>query len=173
MIKDNENKWKYNFQKEGKYKIVIVLNHIINDMKRFFYECSNYILLDFSSFDSSNITDMSGMFRKCYKIKNINGINKFNTSKVNNMVGLFNDCNELEYLDLSNFNTSNVVDMQTMFNRCRKLKGIKGIDRFNTIKVTDMSGMFQGCNEVEYEIYQILILQMLQKWQKCLILVIN
>ena len=45
------------------------------------------------------------MFNKCYKLKEIKGINKFNTNQVTNMTAIFNECNELENLDLSNFNT--------------------------------------------------------------------
>ena len=93
---------------------------------------------------------MSDMFRKCYKLREIKGLNKFNTSKVTNMIGMFNECKELEYLDLSNFNTSNVTDMKCMFNECHKLKEIKGIERFNTKNVNVMSGLFQECYEIKY-----------------------
>ena len=65
---------------------------------------------------------MSKMFNKCYKLKEIKGINNFNTNKVTNMNSMLQLCNELKYLDLSNFNTSNVTDMQWMFNKCYSLK---------------------------------------------------
>ena len=60
--------------------------------------------LDLSNFNTSNITDMAGMFNKCHKLKKIVGINKFNTSNVTNIYIMFHECNELKYLDLSNFN---------------------------------------------------------------------
>ena len=40
-------------------------------MRGFFEECSNITSLDFSYFNTSNITDMSFMFNKCYKLKEI------------------------------------------------------------------------------------------------------
>ena len=50
--------------------------------------------------------------------------------------------------------------MDRMFNLCKELKDIKGINKFNTNKVTNMRTMFQLCNELEYQIYLILILKM-------------
>ena len=87
---------------------------------------------------------------ECHKLKQIVGINKFNTSKLTNMSGMFQLCTQIEYLDLSNFNTSNVTSMEIMFNGCHKLNQIIGINIFNTSKVNNMSGMFQLCNEIEY-----------------------
>ena len=90
------------------------------------------------------------MFNKCFKLKEIKGIEYFNTNNVINMNSMFQCCNELEYLNLSNFNTSNVTDMGWMFNKCSKLKEIKGIDKFITNKVINMERMFNDCNELEY-----------------------
>ena len=116
-------------------------------MKGFFNECSNIISLDFSNFNTSNVTDMSGMFNECHKLKEIKGINKFNTNKVETFSGMFQNCYQLINLDL-NFDTSNVTDMGFMFNKCNELKEIKGIDKFNTNKVIDMNAMFQECNNL-------------------------
>ena len=65
---------------------------------------------------------MGYMFSKCYKLKEIKGINNFNTYTVTNMKAMFQECNEIEYLDLSNFNTSNVTDLSYIFFNCNKLK---------------------------------------------------
>ena len=108
-------------------------------MKGFFNECSNIISLDFSNFNTSNITNMSFMFNHCHKLKEIKGINKFNTNKVIAMNSMFQLCKELEYLDLTNFDTSHVTNMSFMFNHCHKLKKINGINKFNTNKVTLMN----------------------------------
>ena len=62
------------------------------------------------------------MFNKCYKLKEIKGINQFITNKVTDMNTMFQLCKELEYLDLSNFNTSNVTNMSFMFTCSDKLK---------------------------------------------------
>ena len=70
IIKDNDD-WKYNFKKEGKYTFKIIFNDIIINTRAFFSKCSNITSLDFSYFNTSNVTDMSGMFNECHKLKEI------------------------------------------------------------------------------------------------------
>ena len=95
------------------------------------------------------INNMSYMFNDCSSLKIIN-FTSINTTQVTEMIAMFKGCNELEYLDLSNFNTSNVTDMGWMFCGCNKLKEIKGLKNFNTIKVINMNAMLQDCKELEY-----------------------
>jgi len=85
-------------------------------MSGMFQECHEIEYIDLSSFDTSNVNDMSFMFNGCYKLKEIKGIEKFNTSYTNVMKGMFQECHEIEYIDLSSFDTSNVNDMSFMFN---------------------------------------------------------
>ena len=119
-------------------------------MTAMFQNCNEMEYLDLSDFDTSNATEMGGMFMQCYKLKEIKGINKFNTSNVNSLKGTFQNCREMEYLDLSNFDTSKVIDMRWTFNGCFNLKEIKGINKFNTSNVNSLKGTFQNCSEMEY-----------------------
>ena len=146
------NEWKiyYKFEKDGTYPFEIYFNNDITSMEKFFQESSNIISLDFTNFDTSNVTNMYRMFHGCKRLKEIKGINKFITNKVINMSAMFQLCGELEYLDLSNFDTSNVIDMCAIFNECKKLKEIKGLNKFITNKVVDMYGMFGSCGLLEY-----------------------
>ena len=84
--------------------------------------CENLENLDLSNFDTSNVTDMSGLFGGCIKLKSIKGLNGFNTNRVKSMMQMFQQCNKLEYLDLSNFDTSSVIDMRFMFLECNNLQ---------------------------------------------------
>ena len=61
------------------------------------------------------------MFNNCHKLKEIKGINNFDTTNTTNMKGMFNNCNELENLDITNFDTSNVINMDNMLNNCHKI----------------------------------------------------
>ncbi len=128
--------------------------------------------IDLSGLDTSNYTDMYGMFQYCKALKNID-VSGFNTSKVTNMSDMFSGCRGLTSLDLSNFDTSKVTYMSYMFNMCSSLtsldlsgfdtskvtnmnsmfiycKALKNIDvsGFNTSKVTDMSFMFNDCSSI-------------------------
>ena len=96
MKQDNES-WiiDYKFEKDGIYEFKIIFNCIYSDLIGFFEECSNITSLDFSYFNTSNITDMSFMFNKCKNLKEIKGINKINTNKVIDMQAMFQHCEEL------------------------------------------------------------------------------
>ena len=103
-------------------------------MTGIFQNCKELEYLDLSSFNTSNVTNMSYMFNGCHKLKEIIGINKLDTSKVNDMKCMFKQCTELLYLDLSNFNTINVTNMLGMFSKCFKLQIIIGIDKLIHVK---------------------------------------
>ena len=64
MIQDGKL-WKidYNFEKDGKYIFKIVFDNIINDMNGLFEKCPNIISLDFSNFNTENVTNMSFIFK--------------------------------------------------------------------------------------------------------------
>ena len=92
----------------------------VRGMIGMFNGCKNIEFIDLSSFDTSNVTDMSYLFAGCNKLKEIKGIDKFKTSKVTNMSTMFGECNEIESINLSSFDTSNVTDMSYLFNKCHK-----------------------------------------------------
>jgi len=108
------NNWKVNKPK-GIYKFRIILNSNINNLHELFY-FSGIISIDLSNFNSSNVTDMSGMFSYCPKLKEIKGLNKINTS--------------------------NVKDMSSMFSYCQILKEIKGLNKIDMSNVKSMNSMF-------------------------------
>lgn len=97
----------------------------VTDMSEMFRGLINLTELDLSSFDTSSVVNMAGMFSandavpydsKLYsKLTKIKGLSNFNTSKVTDMSGMFNDLLSVTELDLSNFDTSNVINMNRMF----------------------------------------------------------
>ena len=107
--------------------------------------------------DTSNTTNMEGMFYYCKGLKTLD-LNKLNTSNVTNMSKLFKGCLNIINLDVSNFDTSNVENMSEMF--CMfiyeddgtwsfaAVTSIKGLDKLNTSKVTNMYRMFMGCSNL-------------------------
>ena len=103
--------------------------------------------LDVSSFDTSKVTNMSGMFEYPYS-NNFTSLtlgDKFKTSKVTDMSAMFNGCSGLTKLDLSNFNTSSVTSMSYMFNNCSGLAELD-LSNFDTSSVMSMYYMFQNCS---------------------------
>ena len=72
----------------------------------------------------------------------------FNTSNVTNMSFMFAHANDLEELDVSIFDTSNVTNMSYMFNSASSLKNID-VSRFDTSNVTNMIYMFENASSLE------------------------
>ena len=61
------------------------------------------------------------MFSGCSSLKSIN-LSSFNTTNVKDMSGMFMNCSSLQSIDLSSFNTTNVEYMNSMFYECFSLK---------------------------------------------------
>lgn len=123
----------------------------VTTMEQIFANCINLTSLDLSELDTSNVTNMHGMFQmntSPNKLTNIILIGKFSTISVTDMNNMFYGYYG-ETLDLSNFNTSNVTNMYSMFNGCKKLKTINVSEKFNTSKVTSIGSMFRSCTKLE------------------------
>ena len=98
--------------------------------------------------DTSNVTNMRGMFGGCRTLTSVGNLAGWDTSKVVDMSWMFYYCYALTSLDLSGFNTSNVTDMYSMFNYCRMLTSVGNLSGWDTSKVTNMSSMFEGCSSL-------------------------
>ena len=93
--------------------------------------------------DTSNVTNMGAMFRKCSALTTLD-LSSFNTSNVTDMSSMFYQCNNLISLDLSSFDTSNVTRMDKMFNDCSALTSLD-VRNFDTSNVTSIFRMFDDC----------------------------
>ena len=100
----------------------------------------------FEHLNTSQVTDMSGMFCGCESLTTLN-LSSFSTSKVTSMGGMFSGCSYLTSLDLSSFDTSHVRSMGSMFLGCASLTALD-LSSFDTSKVTYMSFMFRGCSSL-------------------------
>ncbi len=105
--------------------------------------------IDVSNFNTSNVTDMMGMFSYS-KATSILGLDKLDTSNVTDMSNMFGKVN-VSSLDLSNFNTSNVTNMSWMFEGCENITSLN-LSSFDTSKVTDMESMFSSATVVTLDL---------------------
>jgi len=137
-------------EKEGIYEIILKFNISIKDCSYMFYNCHKIKSIDFISFDTRNVTNMSNMFEEC-GLESISGISSWDTTNVTNMSLMFCGCGSLKSIpDISNWNTAKVTNMNGMFARCHKLESISGISSWNTANVTDMYFMFGDCVSLQY-----------------------
>ena len=87
-----------------------------------FSGCASLVDVDFSGFDTSNVTSMSRMFAQCNSLSNLS-LAGFDTSTVTNMEAMFYGCSSLAYLDLSTINATS-ASMRDMFEGCSALSRI-------------------------------------------------
>ena len=118
----------------------------VTNMSGMFYNMSNLTTLNLSSFDTSQVTNMSGMFYRMSSLTTLN-LSNFDTSKVMNMSGMFQGMSNLTTLNLSNFDTSQATNMSLMFFDMRNLTTLN-LSNFNTSKVTSMNGMFRNTHNL-------------------------
>ena len=118
----------------------------VTDMSAMFRDCSSLTSLDVNNFDTSNVTSMQYMFFRCASLTSLD-VSKFDTSKVTNMHDMFCYCGSLTNLDVSKFDTSKVTNMVGMFYECSRLTSLD-LSNFNTSKVTSMGSMFDNCSSL-------------------------
>lgn len=116
----------------------------MTNMSGVFRSCSGLTSLDVSNFNTSNVTTMSGVFNGCSGLTSLN-LSGWDTSSVTNMGYMFGNCSGLTSLDVSNFDTSKVTNMGGVFSFCSGLTSLD-VSNFNTSKVTSMNGMFSSCS---------------------------
>ena len=138
---DPTDKTAYYYTEPGK----VYLNKKSNGMffsKSDEQKIKNILEIDLSNFDTSEVTNMGGMFYGMSNLTTLN-VSHFDTSKVTDMSMMFYDMRDLTSLNLSNFDTSKVTLMYNMFYGMSNLTTLN-VSHFDTSKVTDMGLMFYG-----------------------------
>ena len=142
------------FSKYGEQKIKNILDldlsnfdtSQVTNMSSMFRGMSNLTTLNLSNFDTSQVTNMDSMLASVSNLTTID-LSSFDTSKVTDISAMFYDLSNLTTLNLSNFDTSQVTNMQDMFYGMRNLTTID-LSSFDTSKVTDMSLMFYNMSSL-------------------------
>ena len=148
-VNNKKIKFSYIYKSDelGKIEVKFKFKKLITKINHIFWGCSSLEKIDFSSFNSSQVENMSCIVYDCISLESIN-FSSFDTSKVYNMSCMFYGCKSLKSLDLSSFNTSNVKDMIYMFCGCSSLK-LLNLSSFDTSKVTNMNYMFSKCSSLK------------------------
>ena len=119
------------------------------------YTLSNVTAIEgLENLNTEIVTDMNSMFQ--YPLVTSIDVSSFNTSNVTNMNGMFLGCNKLQTLDLTSFDVSKVKDMRMMFGSCYELTTIYCNDDWSQIvppnnemeNMDNMYVMFSGCKKL-------------------------
>ena len=111
-----------------------------------FAHMKNCTEMDILNLDTSNATNMAGMFDGCSSIQQID-LSNFDTSKVTHMGWMFYGCSSLKSVDLSGFDTSSIEYTWSMFEECYELTNLD-LSSFKTINATSMYNMFRNCSKL-------------------------
>ena len=109
-------------------------------------------VIDISGWNTSNVTFMDEMFRKCVKLKNIIGIENLDVLKLKRANFMFDSCENLVELDLTNWNPISLENAWSMFYRCSNLKIIKNIENWQLPNINDVSYMFYNCAKLDVDL---------------------
>ena len=90
--------------------------------------------------DTSAVTNMSGMFSSCTNLKEIPVLD---TSNVTNMYGTFSSCTNLTTIPL--LDTSKVTETTSMFSGCTNLEEVPVLD---ISQATTVGSMFKNCTKL-------------------------
>ena len=141
--KDFKKYFEPSLEEGEEFTIKLIIKKKITNCNSMFLHCLHITSLDLSSFDSSEVKDMSQMFCKCFNLKEIN-LKNLDTKKVTNMTQMFQKCKSLEKINFpSSFNTQNVKDISCMFADCQNLKEVNL--NFDTQNVEKMNSLFIRC----------------------------
>lgn len=127
---DNDNLYEVTIGQKGG----VVAN---SNSSNLFNGLSQLTSINFSQFDTSEVTNMSGMFRHCSSLTSLD-VSSFNTNKVTDMSGMFYSAQGIENLNLNHFDTSNVTTMERMFSEMASLVRLD-ISSFETPRLTNMN----------------------------------
>lgn len=97
-----------------------------------------------NNFDTSNVTDMYGMFAYS-AVKNLD-LTNLDISKVTTMSSMFAHCS-IETLDMSNLNAASLKYAINMFNTCSHLTSIN-FEGFKATALEDIGNMFLKCSSL-------------------------
>ena len=139
--------YKYKSNEKGNIQVKFIFNKLLTSTIYMFYCCSSLLSINLSSFNTTDVKHMGGMFLDCSSLKYID-LSQFNTANVKFMKSMFYGCSSLQSINLSSFNTTNVKNMSSMFEGCSSLQSIN-LSSFDTTKVNDMSFMFYGCSSLQ------------------------
>ena len=114
--------------------------------------------VDLSSWDTSNIEDMSYMFKNSFMMTTLN-VSGWETSKVTNMSCMLEMIDSLEksrlatIIGLQDFDVSNVTNMSSMFSGCRSLASAN-FTTWNPISVTSLNSTFKDCRNLDLSVFE-------------------
>ena len=115
-----------------------------------FYSCGalgTESLAQTEAWDVSKVSDMSGMFRGCSLLTELD-LSGWDTASLESVSTMFMGDTALTAVDLSGWDASGIAKMDSMFANCKALATIAGLSGWSADSVTTMDSMFHTCESL-------------------------
>jgi surface protein len=112
-----------------------------------FENSSALISLDLSSFDLSEVKNMSYMFNGCSALESVI-FGETEALNVSDMSYMFKDCRKLKTAEFGGVSVGSIKDMSYMFTGCISLQRLN-FGKFNTALLQSLEHTFRGCMNLE------------------------
>ena len=101
--------YKYKSNEKGNIQVKFIFNKLLTSTNHMFSGCSSLQSINLSSFNTTNVKNMSFMFFKCSSLQSID-LSSFNTTNVKNMTLMFYECSSLkkENVKISSYGKKNI-----------------------------------------------------------------
>lgn len=126
----------------------LMMSSKLKSMKNMFNDCNSLTSFNIYDWNTSNVTDMYGLFYNCKSIASIDNLKTLDTHSVTDMGIMFKGCESLTDVDLSKWNTQSVTNMKAMFDECNNLETVN-LSGLDVSKVTTFEEMFHNCKKLK------------------------
>lgn len=123
----------------------------VTDMTGMFAECQNLNNPGVEALDTSQVTDMALMFCNIDNWKSFHW--ESDTRNVTDMSYMFAECDSLASVSVYGWDTSSVTDMTAMFYNCPELEDVRGLESLDLSQVTQDADMFIRCPKLSSDVY--------------------
>lgn len=113
------------------------LSFLVDDLNKFL----QYNFLTKQRMSKQKPLDKAELMKLIYN--NNTKLSTIDTSEITDMSGLFRDVKRDDYSGISSWNVKNVISMENMFYGCESFN--EPLESWDVSKVENMSGMFSGC----------------------------
>ena len=123
----------------------------ITNLQGLFYGCKSLVnIIGLETWDISNVKNMGFIFYDCENLIEIPGIEKWQTPSLTTLFGAFEFCYKLKNVDLSNWDVSGVKDMSYLFCNDHDLKSVGDISGWEiNPDLYSIQEMFKSCKNMD------------------------
>ena len=116
----------------------------ITNVQNMFYSNQSLTSVDFTNWNTNNFTECGSLFKKCYNLQDIIGLNTWNLTNCTTKSSIFEECTNLINLNLEGWSMSSTVSILRLFKNCSNLINVVGIEDWDLSNCSNLYETFMG-----------------------------